>query len=68
MLTRESVETKIKTYVYGFVCFSTKVLRLAFVRDMTGNSFTAALKGFIWKKGRPRKMHSKCDTDFADTY
>ncbi|XP_035215739.1 uncharacterized protein LOC118189268 [Stegodyphus dumicola] len=53
-----------KIYVCVFVCFSAKAVHLEQVGDMTTDSFIAALKRFIARRGRPKEMYSDCGSNF----
>ncbi|XP_035221036.1 uncharacterized protein LOC118193972 [Stegodyphus dumicola] len=48
----------VKIYVCVFVCYSTKAVHLEQVGDMTTDSFVAALKRFIARRGRPEELYS----------
>ncbi|XP_073947336.1 uncharacterized protein [Choristoneura fumiferana] len=54
---RRSIVTK--GYTLVFVCFATKAINLELVSDMTTQTFLAALKRFIARRGVPQVIH--CD-------
>lgn len=54
-----------KAYVSVFVCFSTKCLHVELVSDLTTESFIAALKRFISRRGKPTKLYSDNGTNFV---
>ncbi|XP_008178811.1 uncharacterized protein LOC103308006 [Acyrthosiphon pisum] len=47
-----------KSYVALFVCFTTKAIHLEWVDDLTTESFLAALRIFIARRGCPLHIHS----------
>jgi transposase InsO family protein len=57
-------KTIIKGYVAIFVCFATKAIHIEVVSDMTTESFLAALRRFIARRGKPRTIYSDNGTNF----
>lgn len=45
--------SKIKIYVAVFVCLVVKAVHLEIVSDLTTEAFTACLKRFLARRGRP---------------
>jgi len=54
----------IKGYIAIFVCFATKAIHIEVVTSLTTESFLAALRRFIARRGRPRHIHSDNGTNF----
>uniref|UniRef100_A0A1B6EB86 Integrase catalytic domain-containing protein n=2 Tax=Clastoptera arizonana TaxID=38151 RepID=A0A1B6EB86_9HEMI len=54
-----------KCYIALFVCFSTKAVHLELVEDLTTESFIAALRRFISRRGKPRNIFSDNGTNFV---
>ena len=57
-------KTIIKGYIAIFVCFATKAIHIEVVTSLTTESFLAALRRFIARRGRPRHIHSDNGTNF----
>ncbi|XP_018376533.1 PREDICTED: uncharacterized protein LOC108769822 [Trachymyrmex cornetzi] len=53
-----------KAYLSLFVCFATKSVHLELVSNLTSESFIAAFKRFIWRRGKPVCMYSDNGTTF----
>lgn len=53
-----------KAYLCLFVCFATKALHLELASDLSTQSFLAALRRFIARRGRCNIIHSDCGTNF----
>lgn len=54
-----------KVYLAIFVCFSTKATHIELVRDLTTEAFLAALRRFISRRGRCKKIYSDNATNFV---
>ncbi|XP_044757058.1 uncharacterized protein LOC123315434 [Coccinella septempunctata] len=54
-----------KAYLCLFVCFATKAVHLELASDLTMNTFLAALKRFIARRGRCSNLYSDCGTNFV---
>lgn len=55
----------IKCYICLFICFTTKAIHLELVSDLTTESFLAALRRFISRRGKPAHMYSDNGTNFV---
>ncbi|UYV67559.1 hypothetical protein LAZ67_5001210 [Cordylochernes scorpioides] len=53
-----------KFYIVLFVCFTTKAIHLEISSDLTAETFLAALKRFISRRGRPTDIYSDNATNF----
>ncbi|UYV61483.1 hypothetical protein LAZ67_1005017, partial [Cordylochernes scorpioides] len=53
-----------KFYIVLFVCFTTKAIHLEISSDFTAETFLAALKRFISRRGRPTDIYSDNATNF----
>ncbi|UYV64450.1 hypothetical protein LAZ67_3000767, partial [Cordylochernes scorpioides] len=62
MLKRSKVIFKF--YIVLFVCFTTKAIHLEVSSDLTAETFLAALKRFISRRGRPTDIYSDNATNF----
>ena len=62
---RRRNRAKIKVYVAVFVCLVVKAVHLELVSDMTTETFIAALRRFISRRGRPRTISSDNGTNFV---
>ncbi|UYV83440.1 K02A2.6-like [Cordylochernes scorpioides] len=51
-------------YIVLFVCFPTKAIHLEISSDLTAETFLAALKRFISRRGRPTDIYSDNATNF----
>ncbi|XP_075157829.1 uncharacterized protein LOC142231095 [Haematobia irritans] len=60
---RSSVTTK--GYICLFICMVTKALHLEAVSDMTTNSFLAAFRRFVSRRGSCTDIYSDCGTNFV---
>ncbi|XP_017875370.2 uncharacterized protein LOC108622175 [Ceratina calcarata] len=56
---------KIKVYVAVFVCLAIKAVHLELVSDLTSESFIAALRRFIARRGFCKSIHSDNGTNFV---
>ncbi|XP_076246269.1 uncharacterized protein LOC143186476 [Calliopsis andreniformis] len=56
---------RVKVYVAVFVCFATKAVHLEVVGDMTTETFIAALKRFVARRGICRNIYSDNGTNFV---
>lgn len=54
-----------KAYISIFVCFATKGVHIELVSDLTSESFVAALRRFISRRGKPSCMYSDNGTTFV---
>lgn len=61
-------KTVLKTYVSIFVCFATKAIHIELVNDLTSDSFIAALKRFISRRGKPVIIFSDNGTNFIGAH
>ncbi|XP_055714734.1 uncharacterized protein LOC129808851 [Phlebotomus papatasi] len=57
--------TKNKGYIAVFVCFSTKAVHLELVSDLSTETFIAALKRFIGRRGKPANIYSDNGTNLV---
>jgi len=57
--------TRIKTYVYVFVCLTIKAVHLEVVSDLSSDGFLAALRRFIVRRGLPDNIYSDNGTNFV---
>ena len=57
---RSEIRTRapIKCYISLFICFTTKAVHLELVKDLSTQSFLAALKRFISTRGKPKTIWS----------
>ncbi|UYV73344.1 hypothetical protein LAZ67_10002797 [Cordylochernes scorpioides] len=62
MLKRSKVIFKF--YIVLFVCFTTEAIHLEISSDLTAETFLAALKRFISRRGRPTDIYSDNATNF----
>lgn len=53
-----------KVYIAVFVCFVVQAVHIKIVSDLTSDSFTACLKRFILRRGKPKTISS----DNASTF
>lgn len=58
-------QSHVKAYIAVFVCFATKAVHLELVGDLTTDSFLAALKRFISRRGRCANIYSDNATNFT---
>lgn len=58
----------LKCYVAVFVCFTTKAVRLELVSDLSTETFLAAFKRFISRRGKPTHVYSDNGTNFVGAY
>ena len=54
-----------KAYVCLFVCFAVKAIHLEVAFSLSTDSFLAALRRFIARRGRCSSLHSDCGTNFV---
>ncbi|GFW94081.1 integrase catalytic domain-containing protein [Trichonephila clavipes] len=54
-----------KGYIALFVCLATKAVHIEAVRDLTTDSFIAALRRFSARRGAPRHIYSDNGTNFV---
>lgn len=54
-----------KAYICIFVCFATKAIHIELVSDLTSDSFLAALKRFVSRRGKPSSIFSDNGTNFV---
>ena len=54
-----------KCYVCLFICFSTKAVHLELVSSLSTDDFMLALRRFISRRGKPRKIYSDNGTNFV---
>lgn len=54
----------IKSYICIFVCLSTKAIHLELVGDLTTETFLAALRRFIGRRGQPLNIYSDNGSNF----
>ena len=54
-----------KGYIALFICFTTKAIHIEAVMDMTSESFIAALRRFISRRGIPTHIYSDNGTNFV---
>ncbi|XP_071653643.1 uncharacterized protein [Temnothorax longispinosus] len=54
-----------KTYVCLFVCFTTKATHLEVALSLSTDSFLAALRRFVSRRGRCSLLYSDCGTNFV---
>jgi hypothetical protein len=57
-----------KAYLCISVCFSTKVVHLELVSDLSTEAFLAALRRFIGRRGRRNRIVSDCGTNFQGAF
>ena len=65
--TKRRGNTTQKCFVALFVCFSTKAVDLEVVLDLTSESFIAALRRFVARRGLPSVIFSDNGTNFLGT-
>ncbi|XP_024890900.1 uncharacterized protein LOC112466810 [Temnothorax curvispinosus] len=54
-----------KAYVCLFVCFAVKAIHLEVALSLSTDSFLAALRRFVARRGRCSLLHSDCGTNFV---
>ena len=54
----------IKMYVCLFVCFATRAVHLELAHSLSTDSFLAALRRFVSRRGRCSHLYSDCGTNF----
>ncbi|XP_011879731.1 PREDICTED: uncharacterized protein LOC105568562 [Vollenhovia emeryi] len=57
-----------KAYISIFVCFATKGVHIELVSDLTSESFVAALRRLISRRGKPSCIYSDNGTAFVGAY
>lgn len=55
----------VKCYLCIFVCFSTKAVHIEIAGNLSSESFIAALKRFVARRGKPNDIFSDCGTNFV---
>ena len=55
----------LKCYICLFICFGTKAVHLELVKDLSTDSFLAALKRFTCTRGNPKTIWSDNATNFV---
>ena len=63
--TRRRGNTTQKAYIALFVCFSTKAVHLEMVSDLTTETFLAALRRFVSRRGIPATIFTDNGTNFV---
>lgn len=58
----------IKVYICVFVCLSTRACHLEIVGDLTTDSFLAAFKRFVSRRGKCTKIYSDNGTNYVGAY
>ncbi|XP_054259795.1 uncharacterized protein LOC128984491 [Macrosteles quadrilineatus] len=56
---------RLKSYLCLFVCFATKAVHLEIVTDLSVDSFIAALKRFVSRRGLCAHLYSDCGTNYV---
>ena len=59
--------TRVKVYVVVFVCLVTKAVYLDLCKDLSSESFIAALSRFCGRRGVPLTLYSDNGTNFVGT-
>src|SRR3978361_1509432 len=54
-----------KAYLCLFVCFATRAMHLEVASDLSTNTFIAALRRFVARRGRCSHIYSDCGTNFV---
>ncbi|GIX67562.1 reverse transcriptase [Caerostris darwini] len=54
-----------KAYIALFVCFTTRAIHLELVTDLSADVFIAALKRFIFRRGKCSDIYSDCSSNFV---
>nr|CAH7726126.1 unnamed protein product [Callosobruchus chinensis] len=57
-----------KCYVSLFICFSTKAVHLELVSSLTTEDFILALRRFVSRRGKPKKIYSDNGTNFVGAF
>ncbi|XP_074041972.1 uncharacterized protein [Leptinotarsa decemlineata] len=57
-----------KAYASVFVCFTTRAVHIELVPDLTKDSFIAAFRRFIARRGKPSRMYSDNGTNFVGAF
>lgn len=57
-----------KGYICLFVCMATKAIHLEVASDLSSDTFLAALRRFISRRGRCDHIYSDCGTNFVGAY
>ncbi|XP_076549271.1 uncharacterized protein LOC143308200 [Osmia lignaria lignaria] len=60
--------TRVKVYVAVFVCLAVKAVHLELVSDLTTETFLAALRRFIARRGFCKRLYSDNGTNFIGAY
>lgn len=56
-----------KSYISLFICFTTKVVHLEAVSSLSSNSFIAAFRRFVGRRGCPQRIFCDNATNFVGT-
>jgi len=54
-----------KAWISLFICFATKAVHIEVVEDLTSQSFIAALRRFMARRGKPKEVWSDNGTNFV---
>lgn len=65
LLSRRRGTKTSKAYLCLFVCFATRAIHLEIASDLSSDTFIAALKRFVSRRGRCSDIHSDCGTNFV---
>lgn len=57
-----------KAYLCLFICFATKAIHVEIASDLTSETFLAALRRFIARRGRCSRIFSDCGTNFVGAH
>ena len=63
--TRNRNRRYVKVYMCVFVCYTTRACHLELVGDLTSESFIAAFKRFVARRGKCEKIYSDNGTNFV---
>jgi hypothetical protein len=56
---------QVKSYIALFICLATKAVHMELVGDLTSESFTNALKGFLSRRGNVLNIYCDNATNFV---
>lgn len=65
LLSRRRGTKTSKAYLCLFVCFATRAIHLEIASDLSSDTFVAALRRFVSRRGRCSDIHSDCGTNFV---